>query len=122
MKAPANFDGARFAAKYALGKMDFWVDGAGELVSPKTPNLKSDDLLDCVVPDGEQAAKEQAAIEQAEFLRTLTPKTITDLQTKLATAEAELADAKARLAKLETDSKLDRWIALGTKVLATDET
>ena len=47
-------------------------------------------------------AEEKAAKEHAEFLRTLTPKTITDLQAKLTTAETELANAKARLAKLET--------------------
>ena len=90
MKPPANFDGARFAAKYALGRMDFWVDGAGELVSPKTPNLKPDDLLDCVVPDGEQAAKEQAAIEQAAFLAALTPKMITDIKVELSAATTKI--------------------------------
>jgi len=50
----------------------------------------------------DEPAEVKAAREQSEFLRTLTPKTISDLQTKLSTAEAELADAKARLAKLET--------------------
>jgi hypothetical protein len=71
-----------------------------------TCNSEADQaILDAFDPITEQAAieaEEKAKAEHAAFLSTLTPKTISDLQSKLATAESELADAKARLAKLET--------------------
>ena len=45
----------------------------------------------------EEPAESRAAREQAEFLRTLTPKTITDLTAALAATQADLAKTKAEL-------------------------
>ena len=54
---PNNFDGAKFALKYNLRERgDFHDDGNGNLICPTLPNLKNDDLLDCIIdpPPSEQ--------------------------------------------------------------------
>jgi len=57
LKIPNNFDGAKFALKYNLRERgDFHDDGNGNLICPTLPNLKNDDLLDCIIdpPPSEQ--------------------------------------------------------------------
>lgn len=47
---PNNFNGSKFAEKYALRERgDFYDDGNGVLVCPSLPNLTDADLLDCVI-------------------------------------------------------------------------
>jgi hypothetical protein len=49
VKIPINFDGAKFAKKYNLGKADFWVDSYGDFRCPSLPDLKAKDLEDCIL-------------------------------------------------------------------------
>lgn len=49
IKIPIDFDGEKFAEKYALDPInDFWSDGEF-LHCPSLPDLTDDDLLDCLV-------------------------------------------------------------------------
>lgn len=61
LKIPANFDGAKFAAKYNLDPFkDFFDNGKGEIICPSLPNLVDADLLDCIadpLPDKEIFAR-----------------------------------------------------------------
>jgi hypothetical protein len=61
MKPPKDFDGARFAEKYSLAKEDFHIDGNGDFQCPSLPNLKDNDLLDCLLgpPDENKERNEK---------------------------------------------------------------